>query len=164
MEGVHKMGDGEGQDQVWLRGVECSWRVWRLKKCVHWYDLCAWYWVLTPGLLWLLSPCVRLHFALRKLARCSLLLHLWPTHLLPTVMDDEERSTCTPAALPLPLCRCPQGRALNESADPNCKVLVVGNPCNTNALIAMENAPRLKRKNFHAVRSGEGRGGVRGGG
>lgn len=44
-----------------------------------------------------------------------------------------------------------QGRALNESADKNCKVLVVGNPCNTNALIAMENAPRLKRKNFHAL-------------
>ena len=44
-----------------------------------------------------------------------------------------------------------QGRALNQSADANCKVLVVGNPCNTNALIAMENAPRLKRKNFHAL-------------
>lgn len=44
-----------------------------------------------------------------------------------------------------------QGRALNESADPNCKVLVVGNPCNTNALIAMENAPRIPRKNFHAL-------------
>ncbi|KAG1666896.1 hypothetical protein FOA52_013530 [Chlamydomonas sp. UWO 241] len=44
-----------------------------------------------------------------------------------------------------------QGRALNEAADANCKVLVVGNPCNTNALIAMENAPRLKRKNFHAL-------------
>jgi hypothetical protein len=44
-----------------------------------------------------------------------------------------------------------QGRALNESADANCKALVVGNPCNTNALIAMENAPRLKRKNFHAL-------------
>lgn len=44
-----------------------------------------------------------------------------------------------------------QGRALNESADKNCKVMVVGNPCNTNALIAMENAPNLKRKNFHAL-------------
>lgn len=44
-----------------------------------------------------------------------------------------------------------QGRALNESADANCKVLVVGNPCNTNALIAMENAPRLNRRNFHAL-------------
>jgi malate dehydrogenase (NADP+) len=44
-----------------------------------------------------------------------------------------------------------QGRALQESADANCKVLVVGNPCNTNALIAMENAPRLNRRNFHAL-------------
>ncbi|GAX75772.1 hypothetical protein CEUSTIGMA_g3215.t1 [Chlamydomonas eustigma] len=44
-----------------------------------------------------------------------------------------------------------QGRALNESASKDCKVLVVGNPCNTNALIAMENAPRLARKNFHAL-------------
>ncbi len=39
-----------------------------------------------------------------------------------------------------------QGRALNESADKDCKVIVVGNPCNTNALIAMENAPRLNRR------------------
>jgi hypothetical protein len=31
------------------------------------------------------------------------------------------------------------------------QVLVVGNPCNTNALIAMENAPRIPRKNFHAL-------------
>lgn len=44
-----------------------------------------------------------------------------------------------------------QGRALNAVADPDCKVLVVGNPCNTNALIAMSNAPRLNRKNFHAL-------------
>ena len=44
-----------------------------------------------------------------------------------------------------------QGRALNEVAHPDCKVLVVGNPCNTNALICMENAPRLKRRNFHAL-------------
>uniref|UniRef100_A0A7R9V6N4 malate dehydrogenase (NADP(+)) n=1 Tax=Chlamydomonas euryale TaxID=1486919 RepID=A0A7R9V6N4_9CHLO len=44
-----------------------------------------------------------------------------------------------------------QGRALNEAAHENCKVIVVGNPCNTNALIAMENAPRLRRKNFHAL-------------
>lgn len=40
----------------------------------------------------------------------------------------------------------PQGRALNESADKDCKMIVVGNPCNTNALIAMENAPRLNRR------------------
>lgn len=44
-----------------------------------------------------------------------------------------------------------QGKALNEVADRNCKVLVVGNPCNTNALIAMENAPNIPRKNFHAL-------------
>ncbi|GLC36092.1 hypothetical protein PLESTB_001381500 [Pleodorina starrii] len=44
-----------------------------------------------------------------------------------------------------------QGRALNESASRNCKVVVVGNPCNTNALIAMENAPNIPRKNFHAL-------------
>ena len=44
-----------------------------------------------------------------------------------------------------------QGRALNEVASSECKVLVVGNPCNTNALIAMENAPRLRRSNFHAL-------------
>lgn len=29
--------------------------------------------------------------------------------------------------------------------------MVVGNPCNTNALIAMENAPNIPRKNFHAL-------------
>lgn len=44
-----------------------------------------------------------------------------------------------------------QGRALNEAASRNCKVLVVGNPCNTNALIAMENAPNIPRRNFHAL-------------
>lgn len=44
-----------------------------------------------------------------------------------------------------------QGKALNEVADPNVKVLVVGNPCNTNALICMKNAPKLNPKNFHAL-------------
>lgn len=44
-----------------------------------------------------------------------------------------------------------QGIALNESANPDCKVMVVGNPCNTNALIAMKNAPRLNPRNFHAL-------------
>lgn len=44
-----------------------------------------------------------------------------------------------------------QGQALNEVADPDVKVVVVGNPCNTNALIAMENAPRIPRKNFSAL-------------
>ncbi|MDP1834593.1 MAG: malate dehydrogenase [Chlamydiales bacterium] len=44
-----------------------------------------------------------------------------------------------------------QGRALNDVANPDVKVLVVGNPCNTNCLIAMSNAPRIPRKNFHAM-------------
>lgn len=44
-----------------------------------------------------------------------------------------------------------QGRALNEVADPDVKVVVVGNPCNTNCLIAMHHAPRVPRKNFHAM-------------
>lgn len=36
-------------------------------------------------------------------------------------------------------------------ADPNCKVVVVGNPCNTNAMIAASQAPRLDKRNFHAL-------------
>lgn len=44
-----------------------------------------------------------------------------------------------------------QGKAINEVADRNVKVLVVGNPCNTNCLIAMSNAPDIPRKNFHAM-------------
>jgi len=44
-----------------------------------------------------------------------------------------------------------QGKALNEVADRSVKVLVVGNPCNTNCLIAMSNAPNIPRKNFHAL-------------
>jgi malate dehydrogenase len=44
-----------------------------------------------------------------------------------------------------------QGHALNEVAKKEAKVLVIGNPCNTNCLIAMHNAPRLSRKNFHAM-------------
>jgi malate dehydrogenase (NADP+) len=44
-----------------------------------------------------------------------------------------------------------QGAALNASADKNCKVVVVGNPCNTNALIAAANAPRLNPRNFSAL-------------
>jgi len=44
-----------------------------------------------------------------------------------------------------------QGQALNAGANPNCIVLVVGNPCNTNAWIALKNAPRLKPENFHAM-------------
>lgn len=44
-----------------------------------------------------------------------------------------------------------QGKALNKVASPDVKVLVVGNPCNTNALIALKNAPRLNPRNFHAL-------------
>ena len=44
-----------------------------------------------------------------------------------------------------------QGKALNDVADRQVKVLVVGNPANTNALIARENAPDLDPKNFTAM-------------
>ncbi len=44
-----------------------------------------------------------------------------------------------------------QGQALNDGADKDVKVLVVGNPCNTNCWIAMNNAPKIPRKNFHAM-------------
>ena len=44
-----------------------------------------------------------------------------------------------------------QGRALNEVASRDVKVLVVGNPANTNALIAMKNAPDLKPEQFSAM-------------
>lgn len=44
-----------------------------------------------------------------------------------------------------------QGKALNEVAQKEVKVFVVGNPCNTNCLIAMSQAPRLSRKNFYAM-------------
>jgi malate dehydrogenase len=44
-----------------------------------------------------------------------------------------------------------QGKALNEAANRNVKVLVTGNPANTNALIAMRNAPDLKPENFSAM-------------
>jgi len=44
-----------------------------------------------------------------------------------------------------------QGRALNEVAARDVKVLVVGNPANTNALIAMNSAPALPRANFTAM-------------
>ena len=45
----------------------------------------------------------------------------------------------------------PQGRALSEVASRKVKVLVVGNPANTNCLIAMKNAPRLKPSNFSSM-------------
>ena len=44
-----------------------------------------------------------------------------------------------------------QGKALNAHANRNVKVLVVGNPANTNALIAMSNAPDLKPQSFTAM-------------
>ena len=44
-----------------------------------------------------------------------------------------------------------QGKALNEHARKTCKVLVVGNPANTNAYIALTNAPRLEKRNFTAM-------------
>ncbi|KXW56862.1 malate dehydrogenase [Ferrovum sp. PN-J185] len=44
-----------------------------------------------------------------------------------------------------------QGRALSEVASRQVKVLVVGNPANTNALIAMKNAPDLSPQNFSAM-------------
>ncbi len=44
-----------------------------------------------------------------------------------------------------------QGRALNEVANRGVKVLVVGNPANTNALIALKNAPDLKPEQFSAM-------------
>jgi malate dehydrogenase len=42
----------------------------------------------------------------------------------------------------------PQGKALNALASRKVKVLVVGNPANTNALIAMKNAPSLSPRQF----------------
>jgi malate dehydrogenase len=45
----------------------------------------------------------------------------------------------------------PQGEALNAGAADDVKVLVVGNPANTNALIAMSNAPDIPRERFSAM-------------
>ncbi|HRH87637.1 MAG TPA: malate dehydrogenase [Rubrivivax sp.] len=44
-----------------------------------------------------------------------------------------------------------QGKALDKVASRNVKVLVVGNPANTNAYIAMKSAPSLDRRNFTAM-------------
>ncbi|CAG0995325.1 malate dehydrogenase [Burkholderiales bacterium] len=44
-----------------------------------------------------------------------------------------------------------QGKALNAAAKSTVKVLVVGNPANTNAYIAMKSAPDLPKKNFTAM-------------
>ncbi|MEC9415332.1 MAG: malate dehydrogenase [Pseudomonadota bacterium] len=44
-----------------------------------------------------------------------------------------------------------QGEAINDHAKKNIKVLVVGNPANTNALIASSNAPNINPENFTAM-------------
>lgn len=44
-----------------------------------------------------------------------------------------------------------QGQAIQRSAAQDVRVLVVGNPCNTNCLIAMSNAPQLSRERFFAM-------------
>jgi malate dehydrogenase len=44
-----------------------------------------------------------------------------------------------------------QGKALNERAAPDVKILVVGNPANTNCLIAMNNAPDIPRERFTSM-------------
>lgn len=44
-----------------------------------------------------------------------------------------------------------QGKAIDENAKETCKVLVVGNPCNTNALIAKSVCKRIPSKNFFAM-------------
>jgi malate dehydrogenase len=45
----------------------------------------------------------------------------------------------------------PQGEALNAGAADDVKILVVGNPANTNALIAMNNAPDISKERFTAM-------------
>ena len=45
----------------------------------------------------------------------------------------------------------PQGRAIAKNAKKNVKVLVVGNPANTNSFIAMSNAPEIDPKQFTAM-------------
>jgi malate dehydrogenase len=44
-----------------------------------------------------------------------------------------------------------QGKAINEGAASNCRTVVVGNPCNTNALIAASNAPDRPSTSFTAM-------------
>lgn len=44
-----------------------------------------------------------------------------------------------------------QGKAINEHAQRDCHVVVVGNPCNTNALICMHNAPGIPDGNVSAM-------------
>ncbi len=44
-----------------------------------------------------------------------------------------------------------QGKALSDNAKPDCRVLVVGNPANTNALICLKNAPKLNPRHVTAM-------------
>jgi malate dehydrogenase len=44
-----------------------------------------------------------------------------------------------------------QGKAINDHASKDCRTVVVGNPCNTNCLIAMHNAPDVPKQNFSAM-------------
>ena len=44
-----------------------------------------------------------------------------------------------------------QGKAINAHAAEDVRVLIVGNPCNTNALVAMHNAPDVPRERFYAM-------------
>jgi malate dehydrogenase len=44
-----------------------------------------------------------------------------------------------------------QGQAIQKNAASDVRILVVGNPCNTNCLIAMNNAPQIPRDRFHAM-------------
>ena len=44
-----------------------------------------------------------------------------------------------------------QGKAINDNASDNARIVVVGNPCNTNCLIAMHNAPRISRERWFAM-------------
>lgn len=44
-----------------------------------------------------------------------------------------------------------QGKALERGASKDVRVIVVGNPCNTNCLIAMHHAPSIPRGHFHAM-------------
>ncbi len=45
----------------------------------------------------------------------------------------------------------PQGKAINDYAAKDVKIFVVGNPCNTNCLIAMHHAPRVPHDHFFAM-------------
>ena len=44
-----------------------------------------------------------------------------------------------------------QGKAINQNAGRNVRIVVVGNPCNTNCLIAMNNAPDIPRERWFAM-------------